>query len=638
MTTKINAKSISSSFEVDGPVMADQLSASSVSEAETPLLFLPWLTLERVLYGLLFGLALALRLWYLTDYPLSNAEAGQSLLAWRLYHGQGIEGGGYSPLLVTLQALTFFLLGPDDASARLAAVLLGSGLVLLPLTLRRHLGAKVSLLTMALLALSPTAVFLSRTVNSEIGVAVGALMLISGLFNWAEDGRRRWLWLGSGGLALLFTAGPMAYSVIIVFAIILLVRWAYFKELWRQGWELDRAANLDIQPETGSEPTAEDDSAKTQNDARQPAASQVAPLYFFLFCLALLATVATFNLSGLSAVSSLLTDWLGRFSAQSRPDSGFNAVFVLTIYEPMLVLIGLAGLAYAILERDLFKETLASWFIGAIVLDVLMGGRPAGSAILPLAPLAFLAALALAELWSGLQREGSWGNEGLLLAAGLVIGTFAYIGLTGWLTCNRPDNICLYGWVQPVAAVSMFFIIVAFFWFMTNANIATRGAALAGVALGLLITINIGWRLNYGPLMDLAYQPLAGIPASTELVALTETLSKESAARAGGQLTALDTTLNVNSPALLWRLRNFDKLTQVSSLVGAQAASAIITPANVELGLGTPYLGQSFGLDSVWSPVGLEPKTLLGWLLFRHTETRPQQGSQVVLWLRLTEN
>lgn len=599
MTTKTKAKSISPAFQEGGQVIIEQ----PINEAELSPATLPWLTLERVLCTLLFVLALALRLWYLDNYPLSNAEAGQSWLAWQLYQGRPIEGGVYSPLLVTLQSLTFFLLGSSDATARLASVLLGSLLVLLPLTFRRQLGPKVCIMAMALLALSPTAIFLSRTVNGEIGVAVGALMLVSGLFNWAEDGRLRWVWLGAGGLALLLTAGPMAYSIIIVFTIIFLVRLAYFKALWQQEWGLARPA----------------------------------PLYIFLLCLVLLATAATFNLSGLSAVSSLLTDWLSRFSAQSRAESGFNAVFVLTIYELMLVIIGLAGLAYAILERDLLKEILASWFIGAIILDVLMGGRPAGSAILPLVPLAFLAALALAELWSGLQQEGSWGNEGLLLAAGLVIGTFAYIGLTGWLTCNRPDNICLYGWVQPVAALAMFIIIVVFFWFMTNATIATRGAALAGVALGLLITINTGWRLNYGPLMNLAYQPLAGIPASTELVALTETLSQESAARAGGQLTALDTALfNVNSPALLWRLRNFESLTQVGSLVGAQATSAIITPANTELGLGAPYLGQGFALDAVWSPVGLEPKPLLNWLLFRQAETRPQ-GNQAILWLRLGE-
>ncbi|MFN8457000.1 MAG: hypothetical protein U0401_20435 [Anaerolineae bacterium] len=443
MTTKTKAKSMPPPLPGDGPVIISPAPALPRNEMEFSPITLPWLTLERLLYALLLALALALRLWHLTDDPLSNAEAGQSLLAWQLYQGQPIAGGLYSPLLVTLQSLAFFLLGPGDAAARLPAVLLGSLLVVLPLTFRRQLGPKVCLLVVALLALSPTAIFLSRTVNGEIGAAAGALMLVRGLFNWAEAGRRRWLWLGAGGLALLLTAGPMAYSIVIIFAIILMVRWAYFKELWQQGWVLARASQPEpaIAAAAGNEENDQEVSAAAQNDLLgQPATPSLAPLYFFLLCLALLATAATFNLSGLSAVSSLLTDWLGRFSAQSRPDSGFNAVFVLTIYEPLLVLIGLAGLAYAILERDLLKETLASWFIGTIVLDVLMGGRPTGSVILPLVPLAFLAALALAELWSSLQREGSWGNEGLLLAAGLVIGTFAYIGLTGWLICNRPDD------------------------------------------------------------------------------------------------------------------------------------------------------------------------------------------------------
>jgi hypothetical protein len=411
--------------------------------------------------------------------------------------------------------------------------------------------------------------------------------------------------------------------------------------LWAKGFQLAQISAGAVHPVE----TAEGEEAASLPTKAQAAASPgrwrspAAPLYFFLFSLVLLATAATFNLGGLSAVSGLLSEWLSRFGPLNRPEASFNAVFLLTIYEPLLVLLGLAGLAYAILDRDLLKEILSGWFIGTLILDIVMGGRPIGSSILPLAPLVFLAALALAELWSGLQQEGSWGNEGLLLAAGLVIGTFAYIGLTAWLirTCGPEDNVCQYGWVQPVAALTLFIVIVIFFWFMTNPNVATRGAALAGVALSLLFTISISWRLNYGPLMDLAYQPLAGIPASTELIDLTNTLSRESAARAGGQLTALDTTLvNLNSPALLWRLRDFTSLAQVTSLVGAQPTQAIITSTNTELGLGQPYLGQSFALDAVWSPVGLPAKELFKWLIFRHVETRPQ-GNQAVLWLQLEQ-
>jgi hypothetical protein len=357
---------------------------------------------------------------------------------------------------------------------------------------------------------------------------------------------------------------------------------------------------------------------------------------FFLVSLVILATAGLFNLSGLSVISGFLPDWLSRFSLQGRPDAGFNAVFLLTIYEQLLVLAGLAGLAYAILEKDLLKQTLGGWFVGLIILDLVMIGRPNGNVILPLVPLAFLAAVALAELWQGLQAEGSWGNEGLLLAAGLVISIFSYIGLTGWLTrtCAPEDTICQYVWLQPIASLGLLLIIAIFFGFLTQAGVAARGLALTGVAIGLLAALNIGWRLNFGPLMDLAYQPLAGVPASTGLVALTETLTRQSAERTGGQITALDTTIaGVNSPSLLWRLRDFESLAQVNSAAEAAPTTAIITPANVELGMDQPYLGQSFTLDAIWSPVGMAPKQLIEWLIYRQGEPRPQ-GNEVILWLR----
>jgi hypothetical protein len=270
-----------------------------------------------------------------------------------------------------------------------------------------------------------------------------------------------------------------------------------------------------------------------------------------------------------------------------------------------------------------------------MILDLVMIGRPNGNIILPLIPLTFLAAIALAELWQSLSREGSWGNEGLLLAAGLVISTFTYIGLTSWFvrTCAPEDTICQYAWLPPIAALGLFLGIAIFFGFMTNAGVAARGVALAGAAVGLVVAVSIGWRLNFGPLMDLAYQPPAGIPASTGLVALTETLTRQSAERTGGQITALDTTLaGVTSPSLLWRLRDFESLTQVNSAVEAPPTTAIITPINVELGMDQPYLGQVFTLDAIWSPVGLEPKQLVKWLIYRQADLRPV-GNQVILWL-----
>ncbi len=648
MTTRIKGKRLPA-FNEDGPVVEAAPLAEEAPEMAAGPVPLPWLTLETVLYTLLIGLTLALRLSYLDWYPLSAAEAAQSWPALQLYRGELPAAASYSPLLLSLNALAFWLFGASDATARLAPALLGILLVLLPLTLRRQLGARASLLAAALLALSPTALFLSRTLNSEVALAAGTLLVIAGFFNWAEAGQSRWLLPTAAGLAILLTAGPMLISILIVFGLIILFKFSAFRSLWEQG--LNRSTSTMTTPETQADSlpptvTPEIDPHDGQTPS-QPVSANLQPStfnlsllrpagLFFLACLVLLATAGLFNIGGLGMLSGFLPDWLSRFGLQGRADAGFNAVFLLTIYEPLLVLAGLAGLAYTLLEKDLLKQTLAGWFVGLIILDAVMIGRPVSSAILPLVPLAFLAALALAELWQGLEREGSWGNEGLLLAAGLVIAVFSYIGLTGGLvrTCTPEDTICQYAWLQPLAALALFLIIAVFFGFMTRPGVASRGAALAGVALGLVFAVSIGWRLNFGLLLNLAYQPLAGIPASTGLLDLTETLTRQSAERTGGQITAIDTTLaGVGDPALLWQLRDLEKLSRVNSAAEAQPTLAIITPAGVELGIGQPYVGQEFIINAVWSPVGITPQQLLNWLLYRHLNNFRPDGNRVILWL-----
>ena len=618
------------------PIESDlQIDNQAEIITETEAVPLTWLTLESLLIGVILMVGLALRLWNLGHYPLSDGEALQSLIALRIFGVTLLETSNYSPLLVSLNGLIFLLFQESDATARLVSAILGTVLVILPFSLRRQLGATVCLLSAGLLAISPTALFLSRTLNTEIAVVVGALLIVSGFFNWTEDGQRRWLYLLAGGLAIMLTAGAMAYSILVVFAVIILLKLAAFTSLWTQG--LSYSTDGSTLNEHDKEDEAEERAFNLNPDLQQAG-------IFFLVAIILLSTAATFNLNGFGVMTSLVGDWLSRFGLQARPNAGFNAVFLLTIYEPFLVIGGLVGLAYAILNGSLLRFAFVGWFIGALILDLLMGGRPGGNVILSLVPLAFLVAFALADLGEDLLRWGEWSNEGLILASGLVIGSFGYIGLTAWAVrdCAADDTFCQFAWLQAVAALALFVVIVAFFAFAVGGlGVAARGAALTGVAIGLLAAINIGWRLNYGPLMNLAYQPLAGIPVSTELIALKDTLSSEAMVRAGDK-SLLDITLvGPIRPSLQWQLRDYERLTHINSIVESPMTTAIITPASVggeedDFGLGEAYIGQDFAVDAIWSPVGMQPKALINWLIFREASDRPQ-SNQVVLWLRLEE-
>jgi hypothetical protein len=239
-------------------------------------------------------------------------------------------------------------------------------------------------------------------------------MVVSGFFNWVEDGLQRWLYLLAAGLAMLLTAEPMAYSIIIVFAVIILLRLADFKTLWAQG--LRRSVAVEAVPRETKEGKAPSRSgSRSKNKGLNPNLRRAG--IFLLVAIILFSTAATLNLSGFGVTTNLLADWLSRFGVQSQAQAGFNAVFLLTIYEPLLVVSGLVGLVYALLSRNLLRLVFAGWFLGILVLDLAMVGRPNGNVILSLLPLVFLAALALAELWPGLQQGASWANEGIILAS-----------------------------------------------------------------------------------------------------------------------------------------------------------------------------------------------------------------------------
>ena len=540
---------------------------------------LAWLTIETLLYGLIFIVAIGLRLWRLGATPLNNVEAQHALAALSLYQGEIPVSDIYSPLIATTNLLGFLLMSPSDTTARLMMALTGSLLVILPLLLRRQLGSKVALISAALLAISPTAVFLSRILNGEMLTAVGALMIVAGFFNWADDGKQGWLFAAATGLAILMTAGPMSFSLLVIFIVVVLVRWSAFKALYRQG------VSYNVPP---------DDTRGLPSQLRNS-------LFFFVVVLLILGTAGTLNLAGLGVTSSLLNEWFSRFTVQPPEDAGFNAVFMLVIYEPLLVVAGVIGLVYALLGKNLLRQSIAGWFLGMLVLDLLMVGRAPGTIILSLLPLVLLAAIALAEFWESLARFGRWNNEGVILGAGLVIFGFAYIGLTGWLErpCNPEDTVCQLAWLQSIAALVLFAVIVIFFWFINGVAVALRGAALTGVVLGMLAMISFGWRLNYGPLMNLVYQPLAGVPAATDLAALRNTLIDESLLRTGDQHMLDITVIGLDSPALRWQLRDFKNIRTIPTVNSDLAGTAAIITTRTETGelnLGEAYVGQDLSL------------------------------------------
>ncbi len=594
--------------------------------------------MERGAYIGLALLALALRLANLGGHPLSDSEAGQALVAWRAYQGQPIGQPAYSPLVATLNLLSFLLLGGSEFAARIGPAVLGVALVLLPYGLRRHLGRPGSLVASALFAISPTTLYLSRTVNGDIGAAVGGLALVVGLFAWLDH---LWitktpdhqspvssLYVAAAGLVLLLTASPSAYSTLVLLL----------------GFLMLAAVIGDKRYATS---------------AREGlAALQTRLVGWGNFGLALvvgLLVVSTgllLNLGGLAATADLLTTWLLGFAPTSAVAGAYPAVFLLSLYEPLILFAGLFGLSASLMRRRIVDLFLNWWVLGGIALNLLRSGRTNGEILIPLVPLTLLAGLALGLLWDSLRREGSWQKEGIVAVTGLVIAGYAYISL---MTYTRTGGTTV--WL-PVAGLGLFAGLVAIFGIWYGAASSLRGTALVAVIVLTLFTVATGSRLSdliatpvAGARVADPRQPMVQMPAAEGLPALLTTLKQLSSWRTGDPYLLEILADRRLGPALEWQLRRFQGVTWVDSLsawplaaaAGRSEASpggsepsdhfeAILAPAVVPLPSEEAYVGQDFAVRASWSPAGLRGQSLIRWIVLR-AAINPVSFERAVLWV-----
>ena len=180
-----------------------------------------WTTIA---WAIVFVAGTALRLVQLGHHVLSAKEARIADDAYRFFDGQ-TAGPGYTiantgPTALLVEALSFFLFGASDTVARIAPALLGIGMILLVFAIRNVVGDARALGMAALLALSPTIVYISRLATTEIYVAAFTLLTLVAFLRVgnptrSEEGRLAWAFAVGTGLAAMLGSGPSALSVLI---------------------------------------------------------------------------------------------------------------------------------------------------------------------------------------------------------------------------------------------------------------------------------------------------------------------------------------------------------------------------------------------------------------------------------------
>jgi uncharacterized protein (TIGR03663 family) len=592
------------------------------------------ITVERAAYVAVALLAAGLRFFQLGLRPLNEAEAGQALAAFRFIHGSGTAApAGTVPALFSGNLVSFTLLGANDFTARLLPALAGLVLVLLPYLLRDRLGRGGALAASLLVAISPSAVYFSRSVDGAILVAACSLAVAVGLINYVDTHRPAYLTLAAGALGLGLCAGPSIWTLIVIMIAFGLLLFVGERLLDREtGWSSLLAA-------WGA--------ARGESGLLARAGATLAVTF------GLVAMAFVLNPAGLGDAADLLAAWARGFLPEAGSNPAVYPVLLLLVYEPLILVLGLIEMGRAAWSLrsggqepgtagSVFPQTafLAFWAIAAFVIVTVAGHRPAGAILLVVVPLALLAGQGLERAWHRLAQRTIGQEVAIVAAVTLGVLVFFYLQVAAYgLTDNRSTvslgSITLYNSTAYLLLASVAVVLLAGLgaaaWAWRGPSLLAAGGGLALVVVLGLFGFRSAWGLNMSHAAD-ARELMIGrttAPDVREVVKQLETLSMD---QSGDRYTLPITVDRATGPAMAWYLRDFQNVTMVDSLSTPPDTVAALTLVMQDPPIGETFRGRGFPLETEWSPWGLGGQGLVRWLLFTEGPL-PVVDREVVLWV-----
>ncbi len=168
---------------------------------------------EKVAWGILLAVTVALHLYMLGVRAMSHDESLHVLYSWKLFNGEGYvhQPMMHGPLRFHLNALFYALFGVSDAVGRLPAALAGIATVGLFWFLRPYIGRLGAFLAAVMCAISPAILYYTRYIRDEPFMLLLLVWLVLMIFRYLDTRQPRWLYVMTIPYALMFTAMEVAF-------------------------------------------------------------------------------------------------------------------------------------------------------------------------------------------------------------------------------------------------------------------------------------------------------------------------------------------------------------------------------------------------------------------------------------------
>ena len=168
---------------------------------------------------------------------MSHDESLHTYFSYLLYKGQGYQHTPmmHGPFQFHILALTYYLFGVSDFTARIPSVLFSIATIWMVWYWRRYLGRAGALIAGFLLVISPYMLYYGRYVRNESFAGFSGILMLYVMLRYLETGGKKYLYLLAASLVLHFTAKETAF---IYAAQALLYLAIYFiARITREPWE-----------------------------------------------------------------------------------------------------------------------------------------------------------------------------------------------------------------------------------------------------------------------------------------------------------------------------------------------------------------------------------------------------------------
>src|SRR5262250_926218 len=367
------------------------------------------LTLEQVIYLVVFLIAVFLRTYDLGIRPYHHDESIHAFFSWRiLENGLGdykYDPVYHGPLLYYTSALMMWLFGDSDFTGRLSAVVFGLGVVAFAWPLRRYLGRWGALAFLLLVTFSPSWTYFTRFVRHDIYLALCNLGTIYFVFRYGETRRPRYLYVAAVFFAGAFTDKEDMYLLTPLFlgALAIMLLWGVGRGEQRLSGAVQETTSL----------------------LRRSIVPILTSMVIFCSIWALLYTSFGYHPEKWFAVREALTYWIGQQQIKRIGGPWYYYVPELVLYEPLITFPALAMAIGAISQKpapDRFIRFLVVWGLGSLFIYSWAQEKVPWLLIPQLLPLTLLSAA-----WFGRVIE-----TGAIKRPAAALATAAVAALTLW--------------------------------------------------------------------------------------------------------------------------------------------------------------------------------------------------------------